>query len=272
VRGPRHVQPAGPRGARPRSGPDNEGPTEQRGGGPQQADAQWNRGGEAHRIVAPIPSSEAVVAALDSWHERAIHSVRVSRLTEVFCELAGEGGVTSLLDIGSGDGRLALAVAERLRAPDLVGVDVLPRAGALIPVLHYDGRRLPFEAQRFDVVTICDVLHHAEHPEAVLREALRVLRPGGRVIVKDHFLFGPWSWLVLLVMDVIGNLPKGALVRARYLSRSAWTALLARVDARAEEIRWPLIIHELPWRLIARSRYQFVACVVPNLKTPAVRK
>jgi hypothetical protein len=92
------------------------------------------------------------------------------------------------------------------------------------------------------------------------------------VIVKDHFRFGPWSWLVLLVMDVIGNLTKGALVGARYLSRSAWTSMLARVEARAEELRWPLLIHDLPWRLIASSRYQFAARVVPMSKTPAVRK
>jgi 2-polyprenyl-3-methyl-5-hydroxy-6-metoxy-1,4-benzoquinol methylase len=162
-----------------------------------------------------------------------------------------------MLDIGCGDGRLARATADRLGAIDVQGVDVLVRPGSLVPVLHYDGRTLPFPDQRFDVVTLCDVLHHAETPDAVLREALRVLRPQGRLIVKDHFRFGPWSHLILLAMDVVGNIPKGVLVRGRYMSGPEWMSLVAESGARMEHLIWPLQIHVLPWRLIARSHYQF---------------
>src|SRR3546814_4145601 len=48
-----------------------------------------------------------------------------------------------------------------------------------------DMYRLPFPAERFDAVTVNMVLHYAEAPGAVLAEAARVLKPGGRLIVVD---------------------------------------------------------------------------------------
>lgn len=46
---------------------------------------------------------------------------------------------------------------------------------------------LPWDAARFDTVTIDRVLAGAERPVAVLREAARVLRRGGRLLVLEGF-------------------------------------------------------------------------------------
>ena len=76
-------------------------------------------------------------------------------------------------------------------APDLaVGVDLfrghLRRATP--PVVQGDGRRTPFREGTFDLVLVRHVLQAVPDPVAILREARRVLRPGGRIhlLVEDY--------------------------------------------------------------------------------------
>ena len=139
------------------------------------------------------------------------------------------------------------------------GVDVLLQADAVIAVRPYDGAKLPFDDDSFDVVLLSDVLHHASAPHDLLRECLRVARRG--VALKDHFTFGRLSNLLLWLMDEAGNAASGVKVRGHYLERSQWDALLGRAGGRFRALRWPLVIHDLPWRIVTRSELQFAAFV-----------
>ena len=47
--------------------------------------------------------------------------------------------------------------------------------------VSFDGRRLPFEDQSFDLVYCKQVLEHVEHPRELVGEVARVLRPGGHL-------------------------------------------------------------------------------------------
>ncbi|WP_394844311.1 methyltransferase domain-containing protein [Pendulispora brunnea] len=196
------------------------------------------------------------------WHTAQIHVPRVERLSRAITELSPDG-VRSMLDVGCGDGTLARDVARRIGAEELVGVDVKVRDEVAIDVKQYDGRVLPFPNATFDLVTIADVLHHAESPEAVVGEAMRVLRPGGALIIKDHFRFGPVSNATLLAMDIVGNYAAGVLVRGKYLSPPEWVALIAKAQGRVDELVWPFEVHSLPWRIVTRSEYQFLMRVRP---------
>jgi SAM-dependent methyltransferase len=93
-----------------------------------------------------------------------------------------------VLDVGSGDGRLARLVADKRPDISIHGMDVCPRTDAAIPVETFNGRSIPYGEGNFDVVMFIDVLHHTAEPMILLGEAVRVAR---QVIpIKDHLLKG----------------------------------------------------------------------------------
>ena len=100
-----------------------------------------------------------------------------------------------LLDIGCGTGALLELVAPHVQAA--IGVDASRDMLALartrlaehgvshVTVRQADMYRLPLADASFDVATLQMVLHYAEDPAAVLREAARVLAPGGTALIVD---------------------------------------------------------------------------------------
>lgn len=194
-------------------------------------------------------------AGLDA-HHRWVRLPRVRYVADALATLAREA--STCLDVGAGDGRVGRAVGERLGAR-VVGVDVAPQTDAAIPVVGFDGARLPFEAGAFDVVLLADVLHHSEEPTTLLAEALRVAARA--VIVKDHFAFGAISRGILRVLDEVGNASQSVLVRGTYLSPAAWLDLVEAAGGLVTDQRWPLRVHDPPIHLLTRDELQFAARV-----------
>jgi ubiquinone/menaquinone biosynthesis C-methylase UbiE len=99
------------------------------------------------------------------------------------------------LDLGTAVGHTAFALAPRARS--VIGVDLtaemLAHATRLarervidnVCFAQADVRELPFPDAAFDVVTSRLSAHHYAHPERVVGEVARVLRPGGRFILSD---------------------------------------------------------------------------------------
>lgn len=92
-----------------------------------------------------------------------------------------------LLDLGAGDGK-SRATAHMLLGADKVnwrGVDIddseehLGRSADAPEIDVYDGVNLPYQDATFDVVWSKQVLEHVRHPDAVIAEVARVLKPGG---------------------------------------------------------------------------------------------
>lgn len=194
------------------------------------------------------------------WHYDTVSIPRVSAIADAMAKVAPRGD--AILDVGCGDGLLLKEVARRVGASEVHGIDIKIQPNLDFDALQYDGRTFPFDSARFDVVTISDVLHHATDATAVLSEAIRVVKPSGAVIIKDHFCFGAWSHAVLLAMDLVGNFAQGIDVTGKYLSPPQWVDLVHRAGGAIERLEWPLRIHGLPFRIVARSEYQFVARVV----------
>jgi SAM-dependent methyltransferase len=130
-----------------------------------------------------------------------------------------------VLDIGCGDGLIDSLVMDSRPDLRITGVEVKPRATAAISVTPFDGLHLPFADKHFDVVLLCDVLHHVEQPAELLREAVRVART--HIVIKDHSNDGFLAWPTLRFMDYVGNAPHGVTLPYNYLSRGQWAALFA---------------------------------------------
>jgi 2-polyprenyl-3-methyl-5-hydroxy-6-metoxy-1,4-benzoquinol methylase len=197
------------------------------------------------------------------WHHGAVSVPRAARIARAIVDLAPRP-TRAMLDVGCGDGTLAAHVARDLGVQDVRGIDIKVQPNCRIAVFPYDGLTMPFPDATFDLVTISDVLHHATDPLAVMREALRVVKKSGAVMVKDHFRLGRWSNGVLFAMDIIGNCAQGIAVTGNYLSPPEWVDLFAKAGGTADKLLWPFDVHSLPFRLITRSEYQFVARVIPR--------
>lgn len=93
-----------------------------------------------------------------------------------------------LLDIGSGDGLLKASIPPGAR---YVGLDY-PATGAAYkarPNIYGDACSLPICADVFDEVVLLDVLEHIAKPEHALKEAFRILTPGGRLFINVPYLY-----------------------------------------------------------------------------------
>lgn len=118
-------------------------------------------------------------------------------LAALLQEDLGPTGCGALLDIGTGTGRMLALLGHR--ATHAIGIDIsAPSLRAARARVHglglahcefhsADMYALPGEAASFDTVTLDRVLAAAEHPGAVLAEATRVLRPGGRLLLIERF-------------------------------------------------------------------------------------
>ncbi|MDH4125740.1 MAG: metalloregulator ArsR/SmtB family transcription factor [Gammaproteobacteria bacterium] len=115
------------------------------------------------------------------------------RLHHALIELTVAAPLGDLLDIGCGQGRILKLLGSR--AQRAVGVDIdadarqLARAELLLAGIENcslrkgDMYKLPFADGEFDTVLLDDVLATATQPVAAIKEARRILKPGGRLLL-----------------------------------------------------------------------------------------
>lgn len=119
-----------------------------------------------------------------------------------------------LLDVGCGKQPYRPYLTE---VAQYVGLDYPPTQACLKdrgrPEVHGDARTLPFADQSFDGVLCSQVLEHVDHPETVIREMGRVLKPGGVGLISvpffynlhmephDYFRFSPYGIKDLLARN-----------------------------------------------------------------------
>ncbi len=179
---------------------------------------------EARSIVSAMlrhSSEEIREAAADDEALRLILRKRKDKLRAYFDELAGKFGrryipgrswkglaemllrlvpPMAIADLGAGEATLSLMLARGAKQVIAVdnaermveyGSDVARRNGVKNLIYRLgDLEDLPIETASVDLALFHQSLHHALHPAQALREAARILCPGGRVVVLDLLKHG----------------------------------------------------------------------------------
>ncbi|MCJ8210156.1 bifunctional demethylmenaquinone methyltransferase/2-methoxy-6-polyprenyl-1,4-benzoquinol methylase UbiE [Mucilaginibacter sp. RS28] len=119
------------------------------------------------------------------WRKKAINELKANQPKK-------------LLDVATGTGDFAIEALKMLKPEKIVGVDISEgmldiarkkiKTRELAPrfeVTGGDSENLPFETNTFDAVTVAFGVRNFENLEAGLVEMLRVLRPGGKVVILE---------------------------------------------------------------------------------------
>lgn len=185
-------------------------------------------------------------------------------------EIVGAEEAPQVLDVACGTGDFSLAIARALAVPGatVMGVDLsegmldvmrekVNKAGfapesagnVIVTAEVGDAEKLRFEEKTFDVVTVAFGVRNFENRPRGLEEMLRVLKPGGRLVIlelsvpSNRILRGCYNLYFQHLLPWIGGLISGDKAAYRYLPASvlafpgkeAFTAELIRagfVDVR----------------------------------------
>jgi demethylmenaquinone methyltransferase/2-methoxy-6-polyprenyl-1,4-benzoquinol methylase len=102
-----------------------------------------------------------------------------------------------VLDIAGGSGDLSRLFAKKVGSSGqviltdinasmlAVGRDRMLDAGLQVPAAQCDAEKLPFPSNYFHCVSVAFGLRNMTHKEAALKEMLRVLKPGGKLLVLE---------------------------------------------------------------------------------------
>lgn len=141
-------------------------------------------------------------AAVAAYHQRVLQKVGFTpkpgmRVLDVGC---GDGDVTRFF---GANGCLAvggdIAISPTWRSP----------SESQIAFVRLDSRCLPFRDGVFDVTYIKDTLHHQEHPDLTIKEALRVASADGTVVLIEANRFHPIGYVHLTLLRGHNHFTRG---------------------------------------------------------------
>jgi demethylmenaquinone methyltransferase/2-methoxy-6-polyprenyl-1,4-benzoquinol methylase len=151
------------------------------------------------------------IERFDAWsttYDRGVGQYFFGQIHRPVLAAAASGRVLPrrVADLGCGTGRLLEALLARLPETELVGVD--PAEGMIaVARTRFAGEprvrlevataeQLPLADASVDVATTTMSFHHWEHQERSLQEVVRVLAPGGRLLLADVLGIGCFGRLM----------------------------------------------------------------------------
>jgi 2-polyprenyl-3-methyl-5-hydroxy-6-metoxy-1,4-benzoquinol methylase len=171
---------------------------------------------------------------------RQVEAIRAHELGVVLSLLPPEG---KLLEIGAGTGWQSRTLADR--GYDVSAIDVPSsdyRASRVFPVQDYDGDRIPFADNTFDIVFSSNTLEHIPRVREFQSEIHRVLKPGGRVV---HVVPSS-SWRLYTNVSYVLKYWTAPTIHGAH-ARNAWSEI-----ACFRYRRWSQLFSETGWKVVER--------------------
>jgi ubiquinone biosynthesis O-methyltransferase len=156
-------------------------------------------------MSSPEPASAIPDLGPDAyarWRASEIGAITNRLERQLILELVGDVSGCRVLDVGCGDGELAVELEKGGAA--VVGIDASAEMidaakrrsksrNADIDFQVAMAEHLPFPAGQFDVVTAITILCFVDDAAPVFREIARVLRPGGRLVIGELGKRSTWA-------------------------------------------------------------------------------
>lgn len=141
-----------------------------------------------------------------------------------------------VLDLGAGK-CLKGWYLKKSKKIKLTNLDIYRDKNALLPVILYDGQKVPFSADSFDVVLLLGVLHHEEERsrEETVREARRVSRRA--ILILEDTPKNGWERRWNRVWDRVLNWHNKDAEFYSYFSQKKWEACFRKLGMKVKQKR-----------------------------------
>lgn len=136
---------------------------------------------------------------------------------------------SKVLDIGSGNGIIANIIREKRNA-EVICLDIADNNKTKQEIIVYDGKHIPFENELFDTALLIFVLHHSKNSEDILKEAYRILKPGGRLVVFEDTYSNPFQYIIVAIMDIVLNVWDFTPLPLQFKKEEAWKKIFEGLD------------------------------------------
>ena len=194
---------------------------------------------------------------------KKIHSkyIFIRRVQVIAREIAASvPGKCRILDIGCGDGRISSEVTLLRTDITYASIDILERPECFIPFEKYDGCNIPESYNSYDAVQFIDVLHHVDNIEEMLYNSLM---PGIKyVIIKDHEYETHFDFILLKLMDWVGNAPHGVRLNYNYKTKKYWQGLFQKLNLKAVYYNNSPKLYPAPLQWIFGRRLHFMVVLI----------
>lgn len=234
-------------------------------------------------IDAATPDYDSLAATYAAANDTGLFNAWYA--TPEMVRLAGDVRSKRVLDAGCGHGPLMLSLRDR--GAEVAGFDLSPAMIAIaqdrlgvdadLRVADLSGP-LPYDDDRFDVITCSLALHYVKDWSPTLAELRRVLKPGGRLVIsiihpfvyafcyqdKDYFELTRYS------EDYEHD---DATFTLTYWHRPLQDVLNTFIDAglRATSITEPSAVPETPVELLPPKGHRFISFLFFALESPGQR-
>ena len=131
-------------------------------------------------------------AAIYETNHAGVYNMCKKDYPDVLAELEKEP-FTDLLDCGCGTAPMLTLLHEKYPEKHYTGIDLTPKMIEAAKAKNMEGvelvvgdcENLPFAENSFDAVICCQSFHHYPNVQDFFDSVARVLRPGGRLILRD---------------------------------------------------------------------------------------